>query len=158
MGHWTANFHTIFYISASHQFFEWHVHYSFLCYFDITAYVLCSNTFTFQPSYLQDDDRLSFFITTLLRQAPAIRLHKPAINLQPIIDYLRSLYSHTITLATLQSKLAFLLGITCFLQPSDLQRIPLASVLCILLIYIVHDVHLVKLLYCSSTLYNRTNW
>ncbi|KAG2215403.1 hypothetical protein INT45_010423 [Circinella minor] len=62
------------------------------------------------------------------QQALPIRLHRSTINLQPTTNYLQSLDSHTITLATLQSKLAFLLGVTCFLRPSDLQRIRLASV------------------------------
>ena len=53
------------------------------------------------PSSLHEDDRLNSFITTLLRQAAPIRLHRSTINLQPTIDYLRSLDSHTITLATL---------------------------------------------------------
>ena len=69
-----------------------------------------------------------FFIITLLHHTPPVRLHRPTIALQPTIDYLHSLDHSTITLATLQSKLAFLLVVTCFLRPSDLQCIPLASV------------------------------
>ena len=80
------------------------------------------------PNSLCNDVRLNSFITTLLRQAPLIRLHKPTISLKPTIDFLMPLHNTDLTIANLQSKLAFLLGITCFLRPSDLQRIPLSSV------------------------------
>lgn len=63
--------------------------------------------------------------TTILNQAPPIRLHKSTINLQPTFTHLKKIENSTAPLAKLQSKLAFLLAVTCFLQPSDLQRIPI---------------------------------
>jgi hypothetical protein len=82
----------------------------------------------YDPNSLREDERLNSFIATLLGQAPPIQLHRPTISLQPTVDHLRALDNSAISLATLQSKLAFLLGVTCFLRPSDLQRIPLSSV------------------------------
>jgi hypothetical protein len=82
----------------------------------------------YNPSSIREDERLNSFITTLLGQAPPTRLHRPTISLQPTIDHIMALNNNTITFATLQSKLSFLLGIVCFLRPSDLHRIPLSSV------------------------------
>jgi hypothetical protein len=82
----------------------------------------------YNPSSIREDERLNSFITTLLGHAPPTRLHRPTVSLQPTVDHLMTLDNKTITLATLQSKLAFLLGVTCFLRPSDLHRIPLSSV------------------------------
>ncbi|KAI8967662.1 hypothetical protein BDB01DRAFT_733767 [Pilobolus umbonatus] len=72
------------------------------------------------------NDDINSFITTLLKNAPPIRLHRPTISLQPSIDYLTNLSNPSF--ATLQNKLAFLLGFTCFLRPSDLHRISYSSV------------------------------
>ncbi|KAI9271649.1 hypothetical protein BDA99DRAFT_594773, partial [Phascolomyces articulosus] len=83
--------------------------------------------FHHHPSSIRTNERINSFFNILLKHAPPIRLHRPTISLQPTIDHLQSLDSHSISLATLQSKLAFLLGITCFLRPSDLHRIPFTS-------------------------------
>ncbi|KAI8991147.1 hypothetical protein BDF20DRAFT_903970 [Mycotypha africana] len=53
--------------------------------------------------------------------------HTAFTAMDPTIDHLQSLSLTSISLATLQNKLAFLLGITCFLRPSDLHRIPFSS-------------------------------
>lgn len=80
------------------------------------------------PNSLRENDNVNNFITTLLRHAPPTRLHRPTISLTPTMDYLATLANDTITFSLLQRKLAFLLGVTCFLRPSDLQRIPFSSV------------------------------
>ncbi|KAG2221841.1 hypothetical protein INT45_003555 [Circinella minor] len=77
---------------------------------------------------LCDDPLLNKFIITLAAQAPPIRLHRPTIDLQPTFNYLSNLNNASTIFASLQRKLAFLLGVACFFRPSDLQRIPLASV------------------------------
>ncbi|KAG2234670.1 hypothetical protein INT48_005822 [Thamnidium elegans] len=68
--------------------------------------------FHHNPRSLQEDENINSFITTLLRKAPPTRLHRSTINLQPTIDYLSALSSSDISLSKLQSKLAFILGIT----------------------------------------------
>ncbi|KAG2224150.1 hypothetical protein INT45_000165 [Circinella minor] len=80
------------------------------------------------PISLRDDPLLNKFIITLAAQAPPIRLHRPTIDLQPTFNYLSNLNNASTTFASLQGKLAFLLGVACFFRPSDLQRIPLASI------------------------------
>ncbi|KAI7870896.1 uncharacterized protein EV154DRAFT_581079 [Mucor mucedo] len=84
----------------------------------------------YNPRSLREDDNINSFITTLLQQAPPTRLHRPTISLQPTVDYLTTLNTDTISLASLQSKLAFLLDVTCFLRPLDLHRIPLFRLHC----------------------------
>lgn len=84
--------------------------------------------FNQDPNSLRTSDLVNTFITTLLHQAPPIKLHRPTISLQPTVQYLCSLDHQTISLISVQQKLVFLLGITCFLRPSDLHRIPFASV------------------------------
>ncbi|KAG2228546.1 hypothetical protein INT48_000313 [Thamnidium elegans] len=76
---------------------------------------------------LRENQDLNEFITTILNQAPPIRLHKSTINLQPTFTFLKNIENGTTSLAKLQSKLAFLLAVTCFLRPSDLHRIPINS-------------------------------
>jgi hypothetical protein len=80
------------------------------------------------PKRLRENSEVNDFITTLLNQAPPIRTHKLTIDLKPTFQYLMSICPDTTTLARLQSKLAFLLAVTCFLRPSDLVRIPLSSI------------------------------
>ncbi|KAG2192103.1 hypothetical protein INT47_005717 [Mucor saturninus] len=79
-----------------------------------------------QPQTIRLNEDINTFITTLLKKAPPIRLHRPTISLQPSIDYLTNISNPSF--ASLQSKLAFLLGFTYFLRPSDLHRIPYSSV------------------------------
>ncbi|KAG2190858.1 hypothetical protein INT47_001454, partial [Mucor saturninus] len=107
---------------------DMHIHHSYA----ISTIQLFRSAVThlhYNPRSLREDDSLHSFITTLLQQAPPTRLHRPTISLKPTADYLTTLNTDTISLASLQSKLAFLLGVTCFLRPSDLHRIPLSSVL-----------------------------
>jgi hypothetical protein len=82
----------------------------------------------YNPSSLRENENVNSFITTLLGQAPPTRLHRPTISLKLTIDYFATLLTDKLTLATLQSKLSFLLCGTCFLRPSDLHCIPLSSV------------------------------
>ncbi|KAI8091723.1 hypothetical protein BDF21DRAFT_459397 [Thamnidium elegans] len=79
------------------------------------------------PQSLRENQDLNEFVTTILNQAPLIRLHKSTINLQPTFTFLKNTENGTTSLAELQSKLAFLLAVTCFLRPSDLHRIPINS-------------------------------
>ncbi|KAI8980322.1 hypothetical protein BDB01DRAFT_843894 [Pilobolus umbonatus] len=58
---------------------------------------------------IRNKEDINQFIKILLNRAPTIRIHEP-------------------TITHLRHKLAFLLGITCFLRPSDLHRIPYISV------------------------------
>ncbi|KAI8373889.1 hypothetical protein BD560DRAFT_393881 [Blakeslea trispora] len=74
------------------------------------------------PDVLHKSDLVNTFITILLKQAALVRLHRDTVSLQPSIDFLTSLSNSLISLADLQAKLAFLLGIACFLQPSDLHH------------------------------------
>ncbi|ORE14012.1 hypothetical protein BCV71DRAFT_276876, partial [Rhizopus microsporus] len=60
-------------------------------------------------------------------EAPPVRLHRSAIDRKPIFNYISSLDGPSISLSRFQIKLAFLLGVTCFLRPSDLHRIPFSS-------------------------------
>ncbi|KAG1174274.1 hypothetical protein G6F70_008742 [Rhizopus microsporus] len=70
---------------------------------------------------------LNKFIQVLKSQTPPVRLHRPTIGLKPTFNYIPSLDRPSISLSPLQMKLAFLLGATCFLRPSDLHRIPFSS-------------------------------
>ncbi|KAG1508258.1 hypothetical protein G6F52_011433 [Rhizopus delemar] len=80
------------------------------------------------PRSLSTDQTLNNFILRLSAQAPPIRLHRPIIDLTPTFTYLSNLNNSHYSLASLQGKLAFLLGVTCFFRPSDLHRIPASSV------------------------------
>ncbi|KAG1393181.1 hypothetical protein G6F60_011647 [Rhizopus arrhizus] len=80
------------------------------------------------PTSLRDDHLLNKFILTLTAQAPPIHLHRKTIDLKPTFHHLSCLDNASTSLASLQGKLAFLLGVACFFRPSDLQRIPFASV------------------------------
>ncbi|CEP09124.1 hypothetical protein [Parasitella parasitica] len=62
---------------------------------------------------------------------PPILIHRPTIELTPTFRAVRAIPSTTTTpLAQLQRKMSFLLSITCFLRPSDVQRIDRASMIC----------------------------
>ncbi|EIE78258.1 hypothetical protein RO3G_02962 [Rhizopus delemar RA 99-880] len=80
------------------------------------------------PNSLRTNVNVNEFVTVLLSQAPPTRLHKPTINLSPTFHHLQQLPHTTCSSSQLQAKLAFLLGVTCFLRPSDLQRIPYRSI------------------------------
>ncbi|CAO3657229.1 unnamed protein product [Mucor hiemalis] len=80
------------------------------------------------PISLRNDPLLNKIITTLITQAPPIRIHRQTIDMQPTFKYLPGLDNYSTSLASLQGKLAFLLGVACFFCPSDLQRIPLNTV------------------------------
>lgn len=68
------------------------------------------------------------FISSLVQQQDPVRIHRTKISLQPAIYYAKSIPSSTNTpWSMLQSKLAFLLGVTTFMRPSDLARISLDS-------------------------------
>ncbi|ORE07689.1 hypothetical protein BCV72DRAFT_226292 [Rhizopus microsporus var. microsporus] len=82
---------------------------------------------TATPTVLTTSVELNRFIQILKYQAPPVRLHRPTIELKPTFNYISSLDGPSISLSRLQMKLAFLLGVTCFLRPSDLHRIPFSS-------------------------------
>ncbi|ORE21194.1 hypothetical protein BCV71DRAFT_277228, partial [Rhizopus microsporus] len=79
------------------------------------------------PIILTKSVELNKFIQVLKSQTPPVRLHRPTIGLKPTFNYIPSLDRPSISLSPLQMKLAFLLGATCFLRPSDLHRIPFSS-------------------------------
>ncbi|KAL4213339.1 hypothetical protein CU097_004561 [Rhizopus azygosporus] len=79
------------------------------------------------PTILTKSDELNRFIQVLKSQAPPVRLHRPTIDLKLTFNFISSLDGPLISLSHRQMKLTFLLGIICFLRPSDLHRIPFSS-------------------------------
>ncbi|KAG0754338.1 hypothetical protein G6F57_013463 [Rhizopus arrhizus] len=81
-----------------------------------------------QPNTISKCNLINGFISSLVQQQDPVRIHRTKISLQPAIYYAKSIPSSTNTpWSMLQSKLAFLLGVTTFMRPSDLARISLDS-------------------------------
>ncbi|CEP13162.1 hypothetical protein [Parasitella parasitica] len=74
---------------------------------------------------------LILLFKSLAAQEPPILIHRPTIELTPTFRAVRAIPSATTTpIAQLQRKMSFLLAMTCFLRPSDVQRIDRASMTC----------------------------
>ncbi|KAG1038061.1 hypothetical protein G6F43_012748 [Rhizopus delemar] len=81
------------------------------------------------PSSLMNSPTIASFLATVAADTPPRPIHRPTVDLTPTLVYLSKIPSEaTTSLSTLQSKLAFLLGMVAFLRPSDLARISLLSV------------------------------
>ncbi|KAI8977447.1 hypothetical protein BDF20DRAFT_906473 [Mycotypha africana] len=81
-----------------------------------------------QPDNISKYSLINDFLLSLVKQQAPLRIHHSKVSLQPAIDYAKSISSSTSTpWSLLQSKMAFLLGVTALLRPSDLARISLDS-------------------------------
>ncbi|KAI8977692.1 hypothetical protein BDF20DRAFT_942961, partial [Mycotypha africana] len=81
-----------------------------------------------QPDNISKYSLINDFLLSLVKQEAPLRIHRSKVSLQPAIDYAKSISSSTSTpWSLLQSKMAFLLGVTALLRPSDLARISLDS-------------------------------
>ncbi|KAG1145643.1 hypothetical protein G6F37_012111 [Rhizopus arrhizus] len=80
------------------------------------------------PNTISKCNLINGFVSSLVQQQDPVRIHRKKISLQPAICYAKSIPSSITTpWSVLQSKLAFLLGVTTFMRPSDLARISLES-------------------------------
>ncbi|KAG2206082.1 hypothetical protein INT47_003731 [Mucor saturninus] len=80
------------------------------------------------PKSLSGSSCINALISTLANTEPPRNIHRPTVGLTPTFMYLLEIpSSSTAPLASLQPKLAFLLGLSGFMRPSDLARISLLS-------------------------------
>ena len=80
------------------------------------------------PLSLSGSACINALISTLANTEPPRNIHRPTVDLTPTFKYLMEIpSSSSVPLASLQPKLAFLLGLSGFMRPSDLARISLLS-------------------------------